>query len=122
MKKVLICDDEPYILESVSYIVRHAGHQVLAAADGETALALARSEKPDLMFLDIMLPGMSGFDVCRQLRQDSRTRHLHIIILSARGQDIDAVMGTEAGADEYITKPFSPRKLRRRLEEILDGR
>jgi len=119
-KKVLICDDEPYILESVSYLVRAAGYEVFTAEDGEEALATAQRERPALMFLDLMMPRRNGFEVCQALKRDPATRGIHVIILTARGQELDRERGAEVGADEYLTKPFSPRKLRLRLHEILD--
>jgi DNA-binding response OmpR family regulator len=118
-KRVLICDDEPYILESVGYVVRSAGYECLTAEDGASALRLAIKKKPDLIILDIMLPQMTGFEVCRELKSRSDTREIHVMILSARGQEIDTAHGMQSGANEYITKPFSPRKLRKRMEEIL---
>ena len=118
-KRVLICDDEPYILESVSYVVRKAGYDVLTAEDGEESLNQARQEKPDLIFLDIMMPKMSGYEVCRRLKQDPSTKGMYIIILTARGQAEDEQKALELGADEFMTKPFSPRKLREKLEAIL---
>ena len=119
-KKVLICDDEPYILESVSFIVREEGYQVITAGDGEQALQLLSSERPDLVLLDIMMPGKSGFDVCRELRADESMRRTYVILLTAMGQDRDMEDGYQSGADEYMTKPFNPRSLRRRLHELLD--
>ena len=119
-KKVLICDDEPYILESVSFVARAEGYVALTAEDGEEALRLARSERPDLIFLDLMMPRLNGFQVCRTLKEDAATRGMHVIILTARGQEIDRDKGMEVGADEYLTKPFSPRKLRQRMHEVLD--
>ena len=119
-KKVLICDDEPYILESVSFIVREEGYQVLTAGDGEQALQVLSSERPDLVLLDIMMPGKSGFEVCRELKADESMRGTYVILLTAMGQDRDMEDGYQSGADEYMTKPFSPRSLRRRLHELLD--
>ncbi len=118
-KRVLVCDDEPYIVESVSYVVRRAGFEVLIAEDGDTALATARREKPDLVFLDIMMPGLTGDEVCHRLKADPATRGIHIVILTARGQEEDERRAMETGADEFMTKPFSPRKLRARLFEVL---
>ena len=118
-KKVLICDDEPYIIESVSYVVRKAGFEVLTAEDGDESLTKAKSEHPDLIFLDIMMPKLSGYEVCRRLKQDPATRGIHIIMLTARGQQEDEQKALELGADEFMTKPFSPRKMRVKLEEIL---
>ena len=118
-KRVLICDDEPYIVESVSYVVRKAGFDVVTAEDGEQALEAAHREKPDLVFLDIMMPGISGDEVCRRLKADPKTRDTHVVILTARGQEEDERRAMEMGADEFMTKPFSPRKLRARLLELL---
>ncbi len=119
-KKVLICDDEPYIRESVSYVAREAGYEVHTAADGKEAVQKAVKELPDLIFLDLMMPRRNGFQVCQALRAEESTKGIHIIILTARGQDVDRVHGEQAGANEYLTKPFSPRKLRQRMHEILD--
>jgi len=119
-KKVLICDDELYILESVSYVVREEGYIAITAEDGEEALRLAQSEAPDLLLLDIMMPGKSGFEVCRELKSDPATRGSYIILLTAMGQERDMEEGHQSGADEYLTKPFSPRNLRKRLHELLD--
>jgi DNA-binding response OmpR family regulator len=118
-KRVLICDDEPYIVESVSYVVRKAGFDVVTAEDGEEALAAAHREKPDLVFLDIMMPGIAGDEVCRRLKADPSTRDTHVVILTARGQEEDERRAMEMGADEFMTKPFSPRKLRARILELL---
>ena len=118
-KRVLICDDEPYIVESVSYVVRRAGFEVVTAEDGEEALAAAHREKPDLVFLDIMMPGISGDEVCRRLKSDPSTRGTHVVILTARGQEEDERRALEMGADEFMTKPFSPRKLRARILQLL---
>lgn len=120
-KKVLICDDEPYILESVKHVVMKEGYSVLIAEDGIESLDMARKESPDLMILDVMMPGKTGYEVCKDLKGDSATKNIHIIILTARGQEADEKMGIEVGADEYMTKPFSPRKLRHRLHEILEA-
>ena len=120
-KKILICDDEPYILESVGYIARQAGYDFITAENGELAVTLAEKEKPALMFLDVNMPKLSGYEVCERLKNDPQTKNIHIIMLTARGQDRDERIGKEAGADEYITKPFSPRNLRKRMDEILGG-
>jgi DNA-binding response OmpR family regulator len=120
-KRVLVCDDEPYIVESVSYVVRKAGFEVLTAEDGDTALEVARREKPDLVFLDIMMPGPSGDEVCRRLKSDPATKGIYVVILTARGQEEDERRALAMGADEFMTKPFSPRKLRDKIERILGG-
>lgn len=122
VKKVLVCDDEPYIVESVSYVVRKAGFEVVVAEDGEEALEKGRQEKPDLIFLDIMMPKVTGYEVCRQLKEDPSTRDTYIVMLTARGQEEDEKKALEMGANEFMTKPFSPRKMRAKLLEILaDG-
>ena len=121
-KQVLVCDDELYILESVSYVVKEEGYEVLTAEDGEEALRLARSTRPDLILLDIMMPGKDGFAVCRELKSDPATRETYIILLTAMGQERDMEQGYQCGADEYMTKPFSPRGLRKKLHELLDAR
>jgi DNA-binding response OmpR family regulator len=118
-KKVLVCDDEPYIVESVSYVVRKAGYEVVIAEDGLEALNAGKREKPDLIFLDIMMPKLSGYEVCRQLKEDPETRDAYIVMLTARGQEEDERKALDMGADEFMTKPFSPRKMRAKLEEVL---
>ena len=119
-KKVLVCDDELYILESVTYVVREEGFIPLTAEDGDQALRIARESLPDLILLDIMIPKRNGFEVCRELKSDPATRGTYIILFTSMGQDRDMEEGYESGADEYITKPFSPRSLRKRLHELLD--
>ena len=119
-KRVLVCDDELYILETVSYVVKEEGYEVLTAEDGEEALRLAKSERPDLILLDVMMPKKDGFEVCQELKSDPATRGTYIMLLTAMGQERDMEQGYQCGADEYLTKPFSPRGLRRKLHELLD--
>jgi DNA-binding response OmpR family regulator len=119
VKKILVCDDEPHILEAVAYVARKDGYTVLTAENGEEALRLARSERPGLVLLDLNMPIKSGYEVCEELKGDPDTRDIHVIVLTAKGQDSDRAKGIAAGADEFITKPFSPRKLRQRISEIL---
>jgi len=111
-----VVDDEPTIVEFVRINLEKAGFEVLEAGDGETALKLAASEQPNLVVLDIMLPGKDGFEVCRELR---RTTSVPIIMLTARDDDIDKILGLELGADDYLTKPFNPRELVARIRAIL---
>ena len=113
---ILVVDDEPPILESVAYNLIKEGYRVLTAADGERCLELARSEKPDLIILDVMLPSASGFDICRALR---KTTSVPIIMLTARAEETDRVVGLELGADDYLTKPFSMRELMARVKTVL---
>jgi DNA-binding response OmpR family regulator len=121
LKKVLVCDDEPYIVESVSYVVRKAGYDVVIAEDGEEALAAALRERPDLIFLDIMMPKLSGYEVCRRIKADPTFRGAYIVMLTARGQEEDERQALDVGANEFMTKPFSPRKMKAKLLEILGG-
>ncbi len=114
--KVLIVDDEPRIVSGVQKYFEQAGFSVLAAYDGPTGLSLARVEKPDLVVLDLMMPGMDGLDVCRELRRES---NVPIIMLTARVEETDKLIGLELGADDYVTKPFSPRELVARARAVL---
>ena len=113
---VLIIDDEPKIVELCRDYLAAAGFEVLTAADGPSGLALARREKPSLVVLDLMLPGMDGLDVCRELRHDG---NIPIIMLTARVEESDRLVGLELGADDYLTKPFSPRELVARVRTVL---
>jgi DNA-binding response OmpR family regulator len=115
-KKVLVVEDEPTLLETLEYNLNRQGYDVKTAADGYTALDVARSEKPDLIVLDVMLPGMDGLDICRILRQEMS---VPIIMLTARADEVDTVVGLEVGADDYLTKPFSMRELMARVKAML---
>lgn len=114
--KILVVDDEPPIVEMLVYNLRRAGYSPLIARDGEEALAAARREQPDLIVLDLMLPKLDGFEVCRRLR---RERDVPIIMLTARGEEVDRVVGLELGADDYVVKPFSVRELLARIQNVL---
>lgn len=116
MQRVLVVDDEPSIVELVQYNLEREGFAVLVERDGAQALERAKQEKPDLIVLDVMLPAMSGLDVCRSLRQ---VTDVPIILLTARKEEVDRVLGLELGADDYVTKPFSPRELVARIKAIL---
>jgi DNA-binding response OmpR family regulator len=113
---ILVVDDEPKIVRLARDYLEKDGFRVLSAGDGPTALAMARAEKPDLIVLDIMLPGMDGWEVCRRLRAETNTP---IIMLTARLEESDQVVGLELGADDYVTKPFSPRALVARVRAVL---
>jgi DNA-binding response OmpR family regulator len=104
--KILIIDDEPFIVETLRFALEKAGYAVLVAYDGEEGLRITRSEIPDLILLDIMLPKLNGFQICRLLKSDERYRSIPIIMLTARTQERDRLLGKEIGSDEYITKPF----------------
>ncbi|MDD5295355.1 MAG: phosphate regulon transcriptional regulator PhoB [Rhodocyclaceae bacterium] len=119
---ILVVEDEPAIQELIAANLSRAGHSVLRATDAETALRLVREALPDLILLDWMLPGMSGIDLARRLRADVRTRDVPIIMLTARGDERDKVVGLDTGADDYITKPFSPRELVARIKAVLRRR
>jgi len=117
--KILAADDEPDVLELIEVNLKMAGYEVLTAADGTQALRKARAAAPDLILLDIMLPEMDGLEVCKALRRNAATAALPIIMLTARAAEIDRVLGLELGADDYITKPFSPRELILRVKNVL---
>ncbi|MEG6522205.1 response regulator transcription factor [Desulfotomaculum sp. 1211_IL3151] len=119
MPKVLVVDDEQPIRELIKYNLEREDYQVLQAGDGDTALEMARAEMPDIILLDVMLPGQDGLSVCRTLNQQANTRAIPIIMLSAKGEELDKVLGLEMGADDYITKPFSPRELLARIKARL---
>jgi len=117
---ILVVDDEPHIVEVVHDYLKQAGYRVVTARDGQTALTLARHERPDLIVLDLMLPGgLDGLDVCRSLRQDPGLADVPIIMLTARVEETDKLIGLELGADDYVTKPFSPRELVARVRAVL---
>jgi DNA-binding response OmpR family regulator len=116
-----LIDDEPYILRSLSYLLTREGYQVETASNGEDGLARVRALRPPLVFLDIMMPRMNGYEVCEQIRQDPDLAGTHVIMLSAKGQQIDRERGLLGGADEYMTKPFSPREVAERVRVLLRG-
>lgn len=117
--KILVVDDEKDIVDLLAYNLEKEGFTVVHAYDGERALELVRSQRPDLLILDLMLPGIKGVDVCRRLRSDPRSANLPIIMLTAKSEEIDRVLGLEIGADDYITKPFSVRELIARVRAVL---
>lgn len=119
MAQVLVVDDDPHILEVVTFALETAGHTTLRAKDGDEALMYARTQLPDLVVLDVGLPGRDGLAVCRALREGELTKQISILFLSARDEEIDRILGLEMGADDYVTKPFSPRELTARVTAIL---
>lgn len=119
MSTILVVDDEPPIVELVKFNLQKEGYDVVVAYDGMTAIERAVEIKPNLIILDIMLPEVDGFEVCRTLSQNAHTKDIPIIMLTARGEEIDKVLGLEFGADDYITKPFSPRELMARVKARL---
>jgi DNA-binding response OmpR family regulator len=116
MKTVLVVDDEANIVELIRLYLEREGFRVVAAGDGPSAIATHREQAPDLVILDLMLPGLDGFEVCRQIRREADTP---ILMLTARSEDVDAIVGLELGADDYVTKPFNPRALVARVKAIL---
>ena len=119
---ILVVEDEPAIQELIAVNLESAGHHVRRASDAEAALGIMRNALPDLLLIDWMLPGTSGVALARRLRGEARTRHIPIIMLTARSSDADKVLGLDAGADDYVTKPFSPRELIARIRAVLRRR
>ena len=117
-RQILVIDDEKDIVSLLRYNLEKEGHQVLSALTGEAGLEAARSKKPDLILLDLMLPGVDGLEVCRLLKSDSRTKQIPVIMLTAKGTEIDQVVGLELGASDYIAKPFSVKVLLARVKNI----
>jgi phosphate regulon transcriptional regulator PhoB len=118
-KRILVVDDEADLLELVSYNLEKEGFTVDPASDGEAALSKVRKGKYDLIILDLMLPGIQGIELCRTLRADIKTSGIPIIMLTAKGEEVDRIIGLEMGADDYMTKPFSPRELIARVKAVL---
>lgn len=117
--KILIIEDEPDIIEFLVYNLEREGFKALTARDGQLGLKEAVSKQPSLILLDLMLPGMSGMEICRMLRQKAETRNIPVIMLTAKGEESDKVLGLELGADDYVTKPFSPKELIARIRAVL---
>lgn len=118
-EKILIVEDDRDITKMLDYNLKKEGFRVISVADGEDALESAHKEHPDLILLDLMLPGMDGLDVCKVLKKESKTSSIPIIMLTAKAQESDKVVGLELGADDYVTKPFSPRELIARIKAVL---
>ncbi len=119
-QRILVVDDEPEAVELVEFNLKQAGFEVATAADGAEALERARSAPPSLVVLDVMLPELDGLEVCKLLRRDPATAAIPIIMLTARAAEVDRVVGLELGADDYLTKPFSPRELVLRIRKLLE--
>jgi len=117
--KILVVDDEPDIVELVTYNLKKEGFEVSTAADGEAGLAKIRKEKFDFVILDLMLPDIQGIELCRIIRGDPRTKNIPVIMLTAKGEEVDKIIGLEMGADDYMTKPFSPRELLARIKTVM---
>jgi DNA-binding response OmpR family regulator len=117
--KILVVDDEIYIVHILDFSLGMEGYEVVTALDGEQALEKVKSEKPDLIVLDIMMPKLDGYEVCKSIKSSAGTQHIPVILLSAKGRNVDQKLGFDVGADDYITKPFSPRKLVERINQLL---
>ena len=116
---ILVIDDEPDLLELVEFNLKKDGYEVIVAKNGQAGLEIAQKVVPDMIVLDLMMPGIDGLEVCRQLRGDSRTKQIPMIMLTAKSAEADRIVGLELGADDYITKPFSPRELLARVRALL---
>jgi len=117
--KTLVVDDEIYIVHILDFSLGMEGYEVITALDGEQALEKVKAEKPDLIVLDIMMPKLDGYEVCKNIKSSAETQHIPVILLSAKGRNVDQKLGFDVGADDYITKPFSPRKLVERINQLL---
>jgi CheY-like chemotaxis protein len=120
-RTVLVVDDEPFICRSLTFVLRKADYNVVEARNGEEAIAAIKQHRPDLVFMDVMMPKVSGFEVCTQVKQDPDLKQTRIVLLTAKGQSSDRDLGIQAGADDYLTKPFSPTKILERARELLGG-
>jgi DNA-binding response OmpR family regulator len=118
-RKILVVDDEAVLVETIAYNLEQAGYHVITAANGSSALEAVRRERPDLIILDLMLPEIDGLEICRQIRRENETAGTPILMLSAKGEEIDKVVGLEVGADDYVTKPFGRRELLARVRALL---
>ena len=119
MKRVLIIEDDKDIVELVRYNLEKDGYQVISSGDGATGLAQLRKSSPDILILDLMLPKISGLEICKEIRRDAALNRLPILMLTARGEEADRVVGLELGADDYVTKPFSPKELLARVRRAM---
>lgn len=118
-EKILVVDDEDHIVELISYNLINSGYKVITANNGIDAVKLAKEENPRLMLLDLMIPGLDGYDVCKAIRSDNNTKDISVIMLTAKGEELDKILGLELGADDYMTKPFSIRELLARIKAVL---
>jgi len=118
-KKILLVDDEAFIIKSLQFVLKKTGHDVITASNGEEGLAKARAEKPDLMFLDIMMPKKDGFETCKEIKAGEDTKNIYVIMLTAKGRDQDRQKGLELGANEFLTKPFVPNQVLTIVKNVL---
>ncbi|MDD2336544.1 MAG: response regulator [Geobacteraceae bacterium] len=116
---IFIADDEPHIVRALSFVFERDGYIVETAADGDTALRRIRETKPRVVFLDLIMPKMTGDEVCKTIKQDERLKDIHIVILTCKGQELDRELSIASGADSFITKPFSPKEVLKMIKDIL---
>lgn len=121
VSKILIVDDEPNIVLSLEFLMKQAGYQVQTASDGETGLAAVTAEHPDLVLLDVMMPRKNGYEVCQAIRENPELKDVRIIMLTAKGRDVEREKGLAMGADDYVTKPFSTQEVVEKVQEMLSG-
>jgi len=119
-QKIMVVDDEPHLVRSLTFILEKAGYNVSSASNGEEALSKIQQSKPDLVFLDVMMPKKNGYAVCEEIKKSPELKDIYVIILTAKGQETDRSQGLKAGADEFITKPFSPLEIVARVKKILE--
>jgi two-component system, OmpR family, alkaline phosphatase synthesis response regulator PhoP len=117
--KILAVDDEEHIQELIKFNLENSGYKVICCGTGTEAIKIVKSEKPDLVLLDVMLPGIDGYDVCKEIRKDNNTSNIPVIMITAKSEELDKILGLELGADDYITKPFSVRELLARVKAVL---
>lgn len=122
MRKLLIADDESGIRSLVRMTLEDDSYEIVEAADGQQALNLAREHRPDVVLLDVMMPKMTGFEVCRAIKDDPKTKDMAVVMLTAKAQEVDEAQGMSVGADDYFTKPFSPVALMRKLDELFEAK
>ncbi len=118
-KKILVVDDEPHVIKSLTFVLTKEGYDVSSADNGEDAMTKIRQSKPSLVFLDVMMPKKNGYEVCQEVKKDSGLRDIRVIMLTAKGQEADRQQGLRAGADEFMTKPFSPMGIVDKVKELL---
>jgi DNA-binding response OmpR family regulator len=119
MAHILVAEDERDIRELITFTLKFAGHEITPASNGEEAVKLAKEKLPDLIMTDVRMPKMTGYEACKAIKSDEATKHIPVVILSAKGQDEEIGQGRDAGADDYILKPFAPDELTKRIAEIL---
>lgn len=122
MAKILIAEDERDIRELIAFTLQFAGHEVITTSNGEEALQAVRAHKPELVLLDVRMPRLTGYEVCKEIKADAQTKAIPVIFLSAKGQEAEIRSGLEAGAEQYLLKPFSPDQLIEQVNKVLSGR